>query len=77
MWFSHNTARIKTNNMQRIILIIQSYSEFIQSYMSRDARKPVFRVSDQVRHKPSCTATEVDEKFEVLDLTRRGIALLG
>ena len=27
-------------------------------YMSRDVRKPVFRVSDQVRHKPGCTATE-------------------
>ena len=26
--------------------------------MSRDARKPVFRVSDQVRHKPGCTITE-------------------
>ena len=27
-------------------------------YMSRDVRKPVFGVSDQVRHKPACTATE-------------------
>ena len=26
--------------------------------MSRDARKAVFGVSDQVRHKPSCTVTE-------------------
>ena len=28
------------------------------SYMSRDARKPVFGVSDQVRHKPACTSSE-------------------
>ena len=27
-------------------------------YMSRDARKPVFGVSDQVRHKPACTSSE-------------------
>ena len=26
--------------------------------MSRDARKPVFGVSDQVRHKPACTSSE-------------------
>ena len=26
--------------------------------VSRDARKPVFGVSDQVRHKPACTVTE-------------------
>ena len=26
--------------------------------LSRDARKPVFGVSDQVRHKPSCTSSE-------------------
>ena len=29
-----------------------------QFYMSRDVRKPVFGVSDQVPHKPGCTATE-------------------
>ena len=27
-------------------------------YLSRDARKPVFGVSDQVRHKPACTSSE-------------------
>ena len=27
-------------------------------YMSLVLRKPVFGVSDQVRHKPGCTATE-------------------
>ena len=26
--------------------------------MSRDARKPVFGVSDQVRHKPACISSE-------------------
>ena len=27
-------------------------------HMSRDARKPVFRVSDQVKQKPACKVTE-------------------
>ena len=26
--------------------------------MSRDVKKPVFGVSDQVRHKPACTSSE-------------------
>ena len=30
----------------------------VQYNMSRDVRKPVFGISDQVRHKPGCTATE-------------------
>ena len=29
-----------------------------KEYMSLDARKPVFGVSDQVRHKPACTRSE-------------------
>ena len=28
------------------------------NHMSSDARKPVFGVSDQVRHKPTCTVSE-------------------
>ena len=32
------------------------YSELYN--LRRDVRKPVFGVSDQVRHKPGCTATE-------------------
>ena len=27
-------------------------------HLSRDARKPVFGISDQVRHKPGCTVSE-------------------
>ena len=44
-------------------------------YMSRIMRKPVFWVSDQIRHKPGCTATEDGLRFEILDLesTHTGI----
>ena len=31
--------------------------------------------SDQVQHKPGCTVTEAGQKFEILDLRRRGIVL--
>ena len=41
-------------------------------YLSRDVRKPVFGVSDQVRHKPVCTVTE---KLEISDLKRKGVVL--
>ena len=32
-------------------------------------------VSDQVRHKPGCTATEDGKRLEISDLGRRGIVL--
>ena len=38
-------------------------------------RKPVFEVSDQVRHKPGCTAIEDGQSLEVSVLDRRGIVL--
>ena len=41
--------------------------------MSCIMRKPVFRVSDQVQHKPGCTATEDGQRFEIFDLVNRGI----
>ena len=40
-------------------------------------RKPVFGVSDQVRHKPGYTATEDCKRVEILDLGSRGIVLFG
>ena len=45
-----------------------------QPYMSL-MRKTVFGVSDQVRHKPGCTATEDDKRLEISDLGSRGIVL--
>ena len=43
--------------------------------MSLVVRKPVFRVSDQIRHKPGSTATEDGLRLEILDLDSRGIVL--
>ena len=38
-------------------------------------RKPVFGVSDQVRHKPGCTVTEDELRLEISDLGNRGLGL--
>ena len=43
--------------------------------MSSVEAKPVFAVSDKVRHKPGCTTIEVGKKLESLDLGSRGIVL--
>ena len=42
-------------------------------YLSLVVRKLVFGVSDQVRHKPSCTATEDSLRLDILNLCIRGI----
>ena len=44
-------------------------------YMSRDARKQVFKVSDLVRHKLVCVATEDGQLLELSELGRRGNVL--
>ena len=36
-------------------------------------RKPVFRISNQVRHKPGFAATEYGQRFEISDLERRAL----
>ena len=41
--------------------------------LSLVVRKPVFRVSDQVPHKPGCTVTEDGERLEISDSGRKGI----
>ena len=44
-------------------------------YLSLVVRKPVFGISDLVRHKPGCTATEDCKRLEISDLGSRGIIL--
>ena len=38
-------------------------------------KKPVFEVSDQVRHKPGYTATEDGLMLKILDIGSKGIVL--
>ena len=43
--------------------------------MSLVTRKPVFGVCDQVRHKPTCSATKARQRLEILDIETRDIIL--
>ena len=43
--------------------------------VNNGARKPVFGVSDQVRHKPYSTATEYGQRLEFSDLGSTAIVL--
>ena len=45
------------------------------SQVSHVMRKRVLGASDQVRHKPGCTAKEDGQRLEISDLGRRGIVL--
>ena len=45
--------------------------------MSRCMRIPTIWVSDQVRHKQSCTVTEDGQRLEILDLKSRGICSIS
>ena len=58
--------RVKISDSRRVIVL---------HYMSRDVRKPVFGVFDQVRHKPGWEITEDSQRLEISDLDRRGIVL--
>ena len=44
-------------------------------FMEPDVRKPVFGISDQVRHKLACTVAEKGRKLEILDIRSKGIVL--
>ena len=48
---------------------------FSLHHLCLGVRKPVFGVTDQVRHKPGCTATEDSQRLEILDLGSRVIVL--
>ena len=52
--FSHDAAQFERDAMYFVFVV----SCLSQIYLSPVVRKPVFGVSDQVRHKPGCTATE-------------------
>ena len=43
--------------------------------LSHAKRKPVFKVSDPVRHKLTCTVAEEGYKLEILDISRKGSVL--
>ena len=71
----HVVIRGRSEVGKRIFLGGGNQTLFIKLYMSHDVRKPVFVVSDQVRHKPGCTATQDGYKLEISDLESRRLVL--
>ena len=67
--FSHNEAFIVFEYLQH------TFSWRTDINMSLVVRKTVFRVSDQVRHTPGCSATEDGYRLEILDLGSNGNVL--
>ena len=63
-------------NMNGNIVFVYA-AEAFQGYvqMNHVMRKSVFVVSDQVRHKPGCTATEDVLRLGISDLGNREIVL--
>ena len=61
-FFTFSFSLSSIMNMEIFVESAYSSTETIQSLdilnISRVVRKPVFTVSDLVRHKPGCTATE-------------------
>ena len=50
---------------------ILEHKEFCHNLLNHMSRKTVFRTFYQVRHKPSCTATEDSKRLEIFHLGSR------
>ena len=44
-------------------------------HMIHVTKKPVFGVSNQVRHKPACSASEASQSLEIVNIASIGIIL--
>ena len=61
---AYRNPNLSLHDLSSLAILDQSYWPHLQKLalkmrmLSLDARKPVFGVSDQVRHKPACTSSE-------------------
>ena len=57
----------ETNIYVPVVYAMELEMEMVaaEDKMSHIVRKPVFGVSEQVRHKPGCTTTENSQRFEI------------
>ena len=63
-----------TLNVLMFVCVIMHVRQIRCTFEPR-CEKQVFGVSDQVRRKPGCTATEDGKRLEISDLESRGIVL--
>ena len=64
-----------TLNPDNSLKVKTGVSYGVALHMSHIMRKPVFGVSDQVRLKQGCSASEASKSLEISDLASRGIIL--
>ena len=65
----------RSKRTSRTVIRLGRFTNDLRTKHLHDVRKPVFGVSDQVRYKPGCTATEDGQRLEISDLGSRGIVL--
>ena len=66
---------VRYSNLADNLSLSQPEGTLHNQQMSLIVRKPVFRISDQVRHKFGCAATENSKRLKILDLESREIVL--
>ena len=74
----NNEHKDGNKHLIKFLFGMNSSKQYLKSQinkMSLVVRKPVFSVSDQVRHKPGCTATEDGYMLEIMDFGRIRIVL--
>ena len=68
-WTNH------TLSCTRAVIRPMQQNSYTFGYMSLVLRKPVVGVSDQIRHKSGCNATQDGLRLEISDLESKGIVL--
>ena len=72
--FEQPAPNLQFSDTQYTCIAVTCIMQILEQ-MSLVVRKPVFGVSDQVRHKPGCTVSEDGQRLEISDLGSRGIVL--
>ena len=73
---NQNTDCLRDCHIKSPFNVASTLISMFDDKLSLVGRKPVFGVSDQVRHMPGCTVTEDGWKLEISDLESRGIVQL-
>ena len=72
---SKNASLYDCSEMKALISSVSVVKSIYDAFNEPPRGKTNIVVSEQVRHKPSCTNTEKSKTLEISDLSRRGIVL--
>ena len=71
----HKDTKIGSKEREEIVKVSEKCSYKAEEDMILVMRKPVFRVFDQLRLKPTCPAAKTSLRLEILAIASRGIIL--